>query len=127
MEWFEKAAEAVWSAFLIVVTGLAFAIAAAVFAGAMAKHALDVGAGKHRWFGLAWKVRMVVGVSCTFAALGIVEQFGLTGWTAVAVANLIGFAGMELILQLALMRIRAMGFELSEFKKKEEVDERGEG
>jgi hypothetical protein len=105
MTWIENAAEAVWNAFLFIVTGLAFA----VFAGAMAKHALDVQAGKHRWFGLAWKVRMIVGVSCAFIAYGVVEQCGLSGWTASAVANLIGFAGIELVLQLALLRLRALG------------------
>jgi hypothetical protein len=122
MEWFEKAAEAVWSAFLFVVTGLAFA----VFAGAMAKHALDVQAGKHRWFGLAWKVRMIVGVSCAYAAYGVVESFGLSGWTASAVANLIGFAGIELVLQLALLRLRALGF-VDDLPRRKPADERKDG
>ncbi|MDP2150315.1 MAG: hypothetical protein Q8K13_11805, partial [Parvibaculum sp.] len=54
-------------------------------------------------------VRMIAGVSLSILAYGAIESFGLTGWTASAVANLIGFAGIELALQVALLRLKALG------------------
>lgn len=117
MQWLENFTSWLWAGAVLIVSSIAFA----VFAGAMSKHALDVLAGKHRWFGLAWKVRMVAGVSLAILAYGAVESFGLSGWTASAVANLIGFAGIELVLQLALLRLRALGIvnDLPETQKKE--------
>lgn len=105
MYWIERAAEAAWSGFLYVVSSIAFA----VFAGALAKHALDVQAKKHTFFGLAFSLRLVIGISLSIIAYGVVEQFGLDGWRANAVANLIGFGGIELALQVALSRLRAIG------------------
>lgn len=116
MQWIENAAEWMWTALVLVVSSITFA----VFAGAMTKHSLDVMAGKHRWFGLAWKVRMIAGVSLSILAYGAIESFGLAGWTASAVANLIGFAGIEIVLQLALLRLKALGLV-------NEVPERKEG
>ncbi|MDP1628871.1 hypothetical protein [Parvibaculum sp.] len=121
MNWIENAAEWLWSALALIVSSIAFA----VFAGAMTKHSLDVLSGKHRWFGLAWKVRMIAGVSLSILAYGAVESFGLSGWTASAIANLIGFAGIEIVLQLALLRLRALGF-VNELPAKEGEREKGQ-
>lgn len=105
MNWIEHAADAIWAAVLYVFNSIAFA----VFAGAMAKHALDVQAGKHAFFGVVLRLRLIIGISLSIIALGVVEKTGLTGWTANAVANLIGFGGIELVLSIALSRLRAKG------------------
>lgn len=125
MQHIDNFANWLWGAAVFVLSSLAFA----VFAGAMTKHSLDVLAGKHRWFGLAWKVRMVAGVSLAILAYGAVESFGLTGWTASAVANLIGFAGIEIVLQIALLRLRALGFvnDLPQAEKAGETQGKTEG
>lgn len=105
MNWIERAAEWLWNGLVYVASSIVFA----VFAGALAKHALDVQAKKHPFFGVAFSLRLVIGISLSILAYGVVEQFGLTGWRANAVANLIGFGGIELALQVALARLRAIG------------------
>lgn len=81
----------------------------AVFAGVLAKHSMEVQAGRYPFLGTVLYAKLPVGFFLYYVAIGISSYSGFSLDTRNAVAALIGMAGPELVLALALRFAKARG------------------
>jgi hypothetical protein len=110
MNWFENAliyvAHAIGSFIALVFTSAVTAI----FAGIMAKHALEVQAKRVPMLGPVLYVKLMVGPFLYYVMLGVIKYSGIADTDIRnALAALIGMMGPEIILSLALRMAKARG------------------
>lgn len=105
MNWFDQIANAIGNLFAAALSSAVFA----VFAGVLAKHSLEVQAGRTPFLGPMLYAKLPVGFFLYFIASGVSAYLGLEGKESNAIAALIGMAGPELILAVALRIFKARG------------------
>lgn len=105
MNWLDQLAAAIGSFIAAAFSSAIFA----VFAGVLAKHSLEVQAGRYPFLGPMLYAKLPMGFFLYFIAAGASTYWGLDGDVRNALAALIGMAGPELILAVVLRIAKARG------------------
>lgn len=82
---------------------------AAVYAGILAKHMLEMGAKNYPFWSVRLSIRFGFGPFMIYVALGVTEAAHVDGAVANLVSTIIGFAGPEIVLSVAMGWLKKKG------------------